>query len=144
MKKIVLIHGPNLNMLGIREPEIYGRTTLDEINQEVIRLGKELGAEIDCFQSNSEGALIDKIQSAYGTADGIIINPGAYTHYSYAIHDALTSVHLPAIEVHLSDISKREEFRRHSVIQPACKAQIAGLGKDSYLVALREMMEKYV
>ncbi|MBQ9914934.1 MAG: type II 3-dehydroquinate dehydratase [Clostridia bacterium] len=144
MKKIMLIHGPNLNMLGIREPEIYGRTTMAEINEEMIALGKELGAEVDCFQSNSEGAIIDLIQSAYGTFDGIIINPGAYTHYSYAIHDALTSVHLPAIEVHLSDISKREEFRRHSVIKPACRAQIAGLGKDSYLVALREMMEKYV
>ncbi len=144
MKKIVLIHGPNLNMLGIREPEIYGRTTMAQINEEVIALGRELGAELDCFQSNSEGAIIDKIQSAYGVADGIIINPGAYTHYSYAIHDALTSVSLPAIEVHLSDISKREEFRRHSVIKPACRAQIAGLGKDSYLVALREMMEKYV
>lgn len=144
MKKIILIHGPNLNMLGVREPEIYGSTTMAEINEEVTALGKELGADVDCFQSNSEGAIIDKIQSAYGTADGIIINPGAYTHYSYAIHDALTSVHLPAIEVHLSDISKREEFRRHSVIKPACRAQIAGLGKDSYIVALREMMEKYV
>ncbi len=144
MKKIMLIHGPNLNMLGIREPEIYGSTTLAEINEEMITLGKELGAFVDCFQSNSEGAIIDKIQSAYGAFDGIIINPGAYTHYSYAIHDALTSVNLPAIEVHLSDISKREEFRRHSVIKPACRAQIAGLGKDSYLIALKEMLEKYV
>ncbi len=144
MKKIILIHGPNLNMLGIREPEIYGHTTMAQINEEVITLGRELGAEIDCFQSNSEGAIIDKIQSAYGSADGIIINPGAYTHYSYAIHDALTSVSLPAIEVHLSDITKREEFRRHSVIKSACRAQIAGFGKDSYLIALKEMMEKYV
>ncbi len=143
-KKIFLIHGPNLNMLGIREPEIYGHTTLAQINQEAIELGKSLGAEVDCFQSNSEGALIDKIQSAYGVADGIIINPGAYTHYSYAIHDALTSVHLPAIEVHLSDIHNREEFRRISVIKPACREQIVGLGKDGYLVALRKLMENYV
>ena len=144
MKKIFLIHGPNLNMLGIREPEIYGRTTLDEINQEVIRLGAQLDAEVDCFQSNSEGALIDKIQSAYGYADGIIINPGAYTHYSYAIHDALKAVKLPAIEVHLSDINSREEFRRISVTKTACREQISGLGKDGYLVALRKLIENYV
>ncbi len=131
-------------MLGIREPEIYGRTTLDEINQEVIRLGAQLDAEVDCFQSNSEGALIDKIQSAYGYADGIIINPGAYTHYSYAIHDALKAVNLPAIEVHLSDINSREEFRRISVTKAACREQISGLGKDGYLVALRKLIEKYV
>lgn len=141
-KKILVIHGPNLNMLGIREPEIYGHTTLEQVNNEIIALGSQLGADIECFQSNSEGALIDKIQSAYGTKDGIIINPGAYTHYSYAIHDAIKAVALPAIEVHLSDIHSREEFRRISVIAPACCGQVAGFGKDSYLVALEKLLNE--
>lgn len=143
-KKIFVIHGPNLNMLGIREPEIYGTLTMDEINASLAELAKSLNVELDFFQSNSEGALIDKIHSAYQNADGIIINPGAYTHYSYAIRDALSAVMLPAIEVHLSDINAREEFRRISVTKPVCKAQISGLGKEGYLLALREMMEKYV
>lgn len=143
-KTIFVIHGPNLNMLGIREPAVYGQTSLAEINAEIGALGDKLGVRLDFFQSNSEGALIDKIQSAYGAADGIIINPGAYTHYSYAIRDALAAVDLPAIEVHLSDIHKREEFRRISVIKPVCRAQISGLGKDGYLVALRELVAKYV
>ena len=120
-KQIYVIHGPNLNMLGVREPDIYGRTTLDDINAEIAALGAQLGAELTFFQSNSEGALIDFIQSAYQKADGIIINPGAYTHYSYAIRDALAAVSLPVIEVHLSDIHKREEFRRISVIKPVCR-----------------------
>lgn len=144
MKKILLIHGPNLNMLGVREPEIYGYTTMEQINQEVTELGKSLGAEVECFQSNCEGVLIDKIQSAYGTKDGILINPGAYTHYSYAIHDAIKAVALPAVEIHLSDIQSREEFRRISVIRPACCDQVAGLGKDSYTVALRKLLTDYV
>ena len=114
-KKIFVIHGPNLNMLGIREPEVYGTLTLNDINETLLELSKKLDVELDFFQSNSEGALIDKIQSAYGVADGIIINPGAYTHYSYAIRDALSAVHLPVIEVHLSDIHSREDFRRISV-----------------------------
>jgi len=143
-KKILVIHGPNLNMLGIREPEIYGTLTMDEINRSIAELAKQLDVETEFFQSNSEGALIDKIQSAYGTMDGIIINPGAYTHYSYAIRDALSSVMLPTIEVHLSDINSREEFRRISVIKPVCKAQISGMGKDGYLLALRELVTKYV
>lgn len=144
MKRIFVIHGPNLNMLGIREPSVYGYTTLVQINEEIAALGRELGAETDFFQSNSEGALIDKIQSAYNTADGIIINPGAYTHYSYAIRDALASVNLPAIEVHLSDINAREEFRRVSVTREVCREQITGLGKEGYLTALRRLMEEYV
>ena len=143
-KKIFVIHGPNLNMLGLREPEVYGTLTLNDINETLLELSKKLDVELDFFQSNSEGALIDKIQSAYGVADGIIINPAAYTHYSYAIRDALSAVHLPVIEVHLSDIHSREDFRRISVTKPVCKAQISGLGKDSYLLALREMVEKYV
>jgi len=130
--KILLIHGPNLNMLGTREPEVYGRLTLDEINAKVNKLGEENGAEIRAFQSNSEGALIDAIQDAVKWADGIVINPGAYTHYSYAIRDALSSVHLPTVEVHLSNIHAREEFRNHSVISPVVAGCIAGFGIRSY------------
>lgn len=144
MKQIFVIHGPNLNMLGIREPDIYGRTTLADINAEIAALAEQLKVEVTFFQSNSEGALIDFIQSAYQKADGIIINPGAYTHYSYAIRDALASVSLPVIEVHLSDIHKREDFRRISVIKPICRTQISGLGKEGYLLALRELVTKYV
>ncbi|MBE7036355.1 MAG: type II 3-dehydroquinate dehydratase [Ruminococcaceae bacterium] len=144
MKQIFVINGPNLNMLGIREPAIYGHTTLDDINKEIKELGDRLGVACEFFQSNSEGALIDKIQSAYKNADGIIINPGAYTHYSYAIRDALASVDLPAIEVHLSDINSREEFRRHSVTKDVCREQISGLGKDGYLKALQILVEQYV
>ena len=131
-------------MLGIREPEIYGRTTLEDINQMLCDLGESLGADIECYQSNSEGALIDKIQSAYQEKDGILINPGAYTHYSYAIHDAIKAVMIPTVEVHLSDIHSREEFRRISVIRPACCDQISGLGKDSYTVALKKLLNEYV
>jgi 3-dehydroquinate dehydratase II len=130
--KILLIHGPNLNMLGTREPEVYGTLTLDEINARMKRLGEENGAEIRTFQSNSEGALIDAIQDAMQWAEGIVINPGAYTHYSHAIRDALSAVHLPAIEVHLSNIYSREEFRNHSVISPVVAGCIAGLGIRSY------------
>lgn len=132
MFKILLVHGPNLNLLGMREPEIYGRLTLDEINTRMKRLGDENGAEIRAFQSNSEGALIDAIQDAAQWADGIVINPGAYTHYSHAIRDALSAVHLPAVEVHLSNIYSREEFRNHSVISPVVVGCVAGLGIRSY------------
>ena len=142
-KKILVVNGPNLNMLGIREPDIYGHTTLSDINDEIAALANELGVDVEFFQSNSEGALIDAIQAAYQKIDGIIINPGAYTHYSYAIHDAIKSVSIPTIEIHLSDIHAREEFRNTSVIEPACVEQISGLGKEGYLVALRHMVEQY-
>ena len=118
MIKILLIHGPNLNLLGKRSPEIYGTTGLDEINARMHGIAEEGGAELRVFQSNSEGALIDAIHDAANWADGIVINPGAYAHYSHAIRDALASIPLPAIEVHLSNIYAREEFRRHSVISP--------------------------
>jgi 3-dehydroquinate dehydratase II len=130
--KILLIHGPNLNMLGTREPEVYGTLTLDEINAKAKKLGEENGAEIRTFQSNSEGALIDAVQDAMKWADGIVINPGAYTHYSYAIRDALSAVRLPTVEVHLSNIHAREEFRNHSVISPVVLGCITGLGIRSY------------
>lgn len=141
MPKILLIHGPNLNMLGKREPEVYGKLTLEYINERMRKIAGENGAEIRIFQSNSEGALIDAIQQAAEWADGIIINPGAYTHYSYAIRDALAAVDLPAIEVHLSNIHAREPFRSHSVISPVVAGCIIGLGWRSYSSALRALLE---
>lgn len=142
--KIMVINGPNLNMLGIRQPEVYGTTTLADIEQELVVRGNALGFQIECFQSNSEGALIDKIHSCYQKADGIILNAGAYTHYSYALRDAIASVNIPTAEVHLSDIHKREEFRHISVIKPVCCMQICGLGKDGYFKALEELVSHHV
>ena len=135
--KIVVINGPNLNMLGIREPGIYGEGTYNELLDFIREKADEMGVETDFFQSNSEGAIIDKIQECYGEADGIVINPGAYTHYSYAIHDAIKSVMIPTVEVHISDIHQREDFRRVSVTAPACIRQISGLGWDGYIEALK-------
>ncbi len=143
MKKILVINGPNLNMLGIREPEIYGSETLADICDSLEKgaLEQNLPVTLEFFQSNHEGAIIDRIHEAYGKMDGIIINPGAFTHYSYAILDALKAVSIPTVEVHLSDISKREAFRRESVIAPACITQIAGLGSRGYMVALLELLK---
>ena len=140
--KIEVINGPNLNMLGIREPEIYGSLTLNEINQRLIQKGKELGIALDFFQSNHEGAIIDRIQECYGTVDGIVINPGAYTHYSIAIRDAIAAVGIPTVEVHLSDINSREDFRKISVIKNVCVKQIWGKGIDSYTEALEYLAKK--
>ncbi len=140
MYKILLIHGPNLNMLGKREPEVYGTLTLDEINLRIERIAEENGAELRIIQSNGEGALIDAIQEAADWADGIVINPGAYTHYSHAIRDALSAVRLPAIEVHLSNIYAREGFRNHSVISPVVLGCIAGLGWRSYGCAVEALI----
>lgn len=135
--KFNIIHGPNLNFLGIREPEIYGHQTLDDINQEIMAYAMENGHEVSFFQSNYEGAIIDHIQAAhFEKIDGIVINPGAYTHYSYAIHDALKSVSVPAVEVHLSAVHQREEFRKISVTAPACIGQISGFGADSYILGI--------
>ena len=139
--KILLLNGPNLNMLGIREPEIYGTTTLAGIEAMVVAHGHELGVDVTCFQSNHEGVLIDKIHGAYGVYDGIVYNPGAHTHYSYALHDALTSVGIPCVEVHISDIYSREDFRSISVIAPACVAQISGLGIEGYTKALETLVK---
>lgn len=135
--KFNIIHGPNLNFLGIREPEIYGHQTLDDINQEIMAYAMENGHEVNFFQSNYEGAIIDHIQAAhFEKMDGIVINPGAFTHYSYAIHDALKSVSVPAVEVHLSAVHQREEFRKISVTAPACIGQISGFGADSYILGI--------
>lgn len=136
MKKFLLMNGPNLNMLGVRDPAIYGADTLASIEAEVVAYGAQHGVQIDCFQSNHEGALIDKLHEAHGVYDGIVYNPGAHTHYSYALHDAVECIDVPVVEIHISDISKREEFRRTSVIAPACVAQIKGKGKAGYLEAV--------
>lgn len=139
--RFLLMNGPNLNLLGQREPDVYGTTTLADIERDTIAYAAEKGVEVDCFQSNHEGALIDKIQESQGVYDGIVYNPGAHTHYSYAIHDAITSVDTPVVEVHISDISKREEFRRHSVLADACIGQIKGLGPEGYLRGVDMLLE---
>ncbi len=140
MKKILIINGPNLNMLGLREPGVYGTQTLETLCDKIRKKAESLEVQVDFYQSNIEGELINKIHSAVGTFDGIVINPGAYTHYSYAIRDALASVSLPAIEVHISNIHKREEFRHKSVTAPVCIGQICGLGTNGYLYALEELI----
>ena len=141
--KILIINGPNLNFLGIREKNIYGTRDYDYLLHMSARKGEQCGCQIEVFQSNHEGAIIDRIQDAYfdGT-QGIVINPGAYTHYSYAIHDALASVTIPKVEIHISDITKREEFRKISVTAPACDKQIYGHGLDGYLEAVDFLLER--
>ncbi len=139
--KVLVIHGPNLNMLGKREPELYGNTTLDEINDELEHLGKTLGIFVETFQSNHEGAIVDKIQEAGATQKGIIINPAAFTHTSIAIRDAFLAVDIPIIEIHISNIYKRETFRHKSVISDVADAQITGLGIKGYSIALKALAE---
>jgi 3-dehydroquinate dehydratase-2 len=134
---ILVIHGPNLNLLGTREPEIYGRETLDEIDAMIIEAGNSLGMDVKTFQSNSEGDIVTAIQGAKGWANNIIINAGAYSHTSMAIPDALSSVEIPAIEVHISNIHAREDFRHHSYISAVSVGQIIGLGSKGYLLALQ-------
>ena len=142
MRKYLLLNGPNLDMLGVREPEIYGRDTLDTIEAEVVAYGAERGVQVDCFQSNHEGVLIDKIHEAHWRYDGIVYNPGAHTHYSYALRDAVGSIDTPVVEVHLSDINAREPFRAVSVIEPVCIAQIKGKGTEGYKEALDVLLER--
>ena len=142
--KILVINGPNLNFLGIREKAVYGTQTYDDLLKMIAEQGEKEGCQIEVFQSNHEGAIIDRIQDAYfdGT-EGIVINPGAFTHYSYAIHDALASVTtMKKVEIHISDITKREEFRKISVTAPACDKQIYGHGLDGYLMAIDFLLEK--
>jgi 3-dehydroquinate dehydratase II len=139
--KILVIHGPNLNMLGEREPEIYGNFTLADINQELIAAGNKANLLVETFQLNSEGEMVDAIQKARENYQALIINPGAYTHYSIAIRDAISSIKIPIIEVHLSNIYKREEFRKKSVIAEVVDGQISGFGKNSYLLALQAAIQ---
>jgi 3-dehydroquinate dehydratase-2 len=136
---VLVLHGPNLNLLGEREPGVYGSTTLAELNALLEKRAAELGVTVRNFQSNHEGALIDRIHEERHWANALIINPGAYTHYSYAIRDAIAAVRLPAIEVHLSDIHSREPFRRISVIAEVCERQISGKGPGSYVEALEHL-----
>lgn len=140
-KKIMVINGPNLNMLGIREPGVYGTQSYSDLESYIEDYAEKKGIEATVLQSNSEGEIIDFIHHALGNYDGIIINPAAYTHYSYAIHDALSSVNIPTVEVHISNIHKREEFRHKSVTAPACIGQICGLGFRGYTLAIDYLSE---
>ncbi len=139
--KILVINGPNLNMLGIREPQKYGYTSLSDIEKELYAYSFELGVDIETFQSNSEGEIIDKIQQALNNFNGIVINPGGYTHTSVAIRDAICAVSLPCVEIHLTNIHAREEFRQKSLIAPVCVGQISGFGKNSYKLGLKALIE---
>lgn len=139
--KLLLIHGPNLNMLGTREPEQYGNETFEDINKNLYAYCFKINAELEIFQSNCEGEIVTKIQQAIGYYDGIIINPAAYTHTSVAIRDAISAVKIPTIEVHLSNVYSREEFRHHSFIAPVCIGQIAGFKANSYKLAIDAMLD---
>ena len=141
MKKILVLLGPNLNLVGIREKGIYGTETAENINNEIISYAKEKGYECDVLQSNHEGVLIDTIHAARGVYDAVILNAGALTHYSYALRDAIAGVNLPFVEVHMSNIHAREEFRHKSVIAPVCKGQICGFGKTSYILAIEALKD---
>lgn len=143
MKKFMLLHGVNHNMFGKRNPKQYGTITLDEINGRVMALADELNVSVTCFQTNSEGAMVDKIHEAYlEKYDGVLINAGAWTHYSYAISDALEMLECPIIELHMSNVHKREEFRHHSVISPIASGIIIGLGADVYTLGLRALADR--
>lgn len=139
---ILVINGPNLNMLGIREPDIYGKETYNSLVEKIEKYASEKNVSVKCYQSNHEGDLVDNIQFAYGVFDGIVINPGAYTHTSIAILDALKSVNIPAVEVHISDVSSREDFRQISYVRNACFKTVCGKGTDGYLEAIDALIEK--
>ena len=140
--KILVLHGPNLNLLGLREPDIYGRITMEEINRRLLGLGQELAVEVDCRQSNHEGQLIDWLHAARTSAAGVVFNPGGYTHTSVALRDAVAAIEIPVIEVHLSNVHARDEFRQRSLIAPVCLGSIAGFGWRSYALALRLLAER--
>ncbi len=141
IKKILVIHGPNLNLLGEREPGIYGSDSIENLNSSIIDRARDQGLECEIFQSNHEGAIIDKLHAARSCYDGVIINAGAYTHYSYAIRDAISAIKIPCIEVHISNVFARDEFRSKSVIAPVCKGSISGFGFSSYFLAIQALAE---
>lgn len=139
--KFLIINGPNLNLLGIREPEIYGKRTYQDLCEYIQKAASGMNVETDFYQSNHEGALIDRIHASMGIYDGIILNAGAYTHYSYALHDAIAGITVPVAEVHISDIDAREDFRKISVIRPACACFVSGQGFDSYVIGIRKILD---
>lgn len=141
MKRVIVIHGPNINLLGVRETSIYGKESFSSVNEQIAHLAGKLNLQCEIYQSNHEGDIIDTIQQAANEFDGIVLNAGAYTHYSYAIRDAIASVKVPCIEVHCSNIYNREDFRQTSVIAPVCAGQISGFGKFSYFLGLHAIKE---
>lgn len=141
MTAILVLHGPNLNLLGMREPDIYGNLTLDEINRRLVTFGKELQIEVRCTQSNHEGALIDALQEARTWAQGVILNAGGFTHTSVALRDAIAAIEIPVVEVHLSNVDAREEFRHTSLISAVCRGKVGGFGWRSYMLGLRGLVE---
>ena len=141
MTAVLVLHGPNLNLLGMREPELYGKMALEEIDARLAEYGRELGVEVRCRQSNHEGALIDALQDARGWAQGVVFNPGGYTHTSVALRDAVAAIGIPVVEVHLSNVYAREEFRQNSLISPVCRGKIVGFGWRSYLLGLEALVD---
>lgn len=139
--KILILNGPNLNLLGIREPDIYGKNTYADLCKYIQDNARAMGVETDFYQSNHEGAIIDQIHASMGLYDGIVLNAGAYTHYSYAIHDAIAGISVPVVEVHISDVNAREEFRKISVIRPACVCCVSGKGFDSYIEGIQSLID---
>ena len=140
--KICVLQGPNLNLTGLREPGVYGARTLEDIHRRIAQRAEELGVEVEFYQSNWEGALIDKLHACRSTVDGVIFNPGAYSHTSYALRDAISAIALPVVEVHISNIHAREEFRHTSLITAVCLGQICGLGETGYILAMEALVER--
>lgn len=141
--KILVLHGPNLNLLGTREPDVYGSVTLDDINTRLVEKGRELGTEVTCQQSNHEGALIDALHDAREWADGVLLNPGGYTHTSVALRDAVSAIGIPVVEIHISNVYAREEFRHKSLFSAVCKGKILGFGWKSYMLGLYALVADF-
>ena len=142
-RKILVINGPNLNLLGEREPGVYGEGSFEQLNLDILETAKKLGLKCEVFQSNHEGEIIDKLHNCRTNCSGVVINAGAYTHYSYAIRDAISAIKIPCIEVHISNVFARDEFRSHSVISPVCAGTICGLGRNGYFLAMRALADMF-